>query len=68
MITNIPVDEELIEKARQAGRHGTCAEAMHRALEEYINHRRRERIIELAGTVEYDDDYDYKAARQTDNP
>lgn len=68
MITNIPIDEELIEKARQAGGHGTREEAMRRALEEYINHRRRERILELAGTIEYDDAYDYKAARRKDNP
>lgn len=68
MITNIPIDEELVEEARRAGRHGSREEAIRRALEEYVNHHRRQRIINLFGTVEYEDEYDYKSARRKDQP
>lgn len=63
MSTELIADDELVEQARQAGHHATAEEAVRSALEEYVARRRRQRIIELFGTVEYEDDYDYKALR-----
>lgn len=68
MITNTPIDENLVEEARLVGRHGTREEAIRRALEEYVRQHRRQRIISLFGTIEYEDDYDYKSARRKDQP
>ena len=34
------------------------------ALQEFIQRRQIEDIIELFGTIEFDDDYDYKAMRK----
>ena len=62
------VDDQLVELARQAGQHATAEEAVRSALEEYVSRRRRQRIIDLFGTVEYEDDYDYKALRHEDRP
>ena len=64
MITNLSIDEQLVEQARRAGRHATREEAIRRALEEYVSHHRREQIINLFGIVEYEDDY--KSARRKD--
>ena len=36
------------------------------ALEEYVRHRRAMALVAMFGTVEWDDDYDYKAARRHD--
>ena len=57
---NVPllIDDKLVEEARQSGHHATPEEAVRQALEEYIRRHKRLRIVELFGTVEYDDDYD----------
>jgi hypothetical protein len=68
MSTNLTIDDHLLEEARQVGRHATQEDAVRCALEEYVSRRRRQRIIDLFGTVEYEDDYDYKAARRRDGP
>jgi hypothetical protein len=68
MSTNLTIDDHLLEEARQAGRHATQEDAVRCALEEYVSRRRRQRIIDLFGTVEYEDDYDYKVARRRDRP
>jgi len=34
------------------------------ALEEYVRRRKQLRIFELEGQIDYDPDYDYKAARR----
>jgi len=36
------------------------------ALEEYVNRRKQLEILKLAGTIDYDPDYDYKKIRQLD--
>jgi len=66
MPARISISEQLVEEARQAGRHATNEEAVHHALEEYVARRRRQRIIKLFGTVNYLDEYDYKAERRRD--
>jgi len=64
MSAELVADDDLVEQARRAGNHATAEEAVRSALEEYVA-RRRQRIIELFGTVEYDDDYDYKTLRRS---
>jgi hypothetical protein len=63
---NLRLDESLVEAARNAGSHATGTEAVRCALEEYIARRRRRRIIELFGTVEYEESYDHKEERRRD--
>lgn len=64
MPTNLAVDDRLIEEARRTGRHKTKKAAVTAALEEYIKHRKRLRLLQLAGTIDYDPRYDYKAERR----
>lgn len=64
MPTNLAIDDRLIEEARRTGRHKTKKEAVTAALEEYIKHRKRLRLLELFGTIDYDPKYDYKAERR----
>jgi Arc/MetJ family transcription regulator len=64
MATNLAIDDKLIEEARKIGAHKTKKEAVTKALEEYIQHRRRLRILADFGTVDFDPAYDYKAARR----
>lgn len=63
MPTNLAIDDRLVEEARQVGNHRTKKEAVTAALEEYVRRHRQQAIVELFGTIDYDPDYDYKAAR-----
>lgn len=66
MPTNLAIDDRLIEEARQVGHHGTKKEAVTAALDEYIRRRKQMKILDLFGTIDYQEDYDYKANRDRD--
>ena len=60
--TPIP-DPELVEEARRVAGAASEAEVITEALREYIERRKQRAIIDLFGTVAFDDTYDYKAER-----
>ncbi len=64
MPTNLALDDRLIERARRIGGHRTKKDAVTAALEEYVQRRRQQRVLQLVGTIDYDPDYDYKALRR----
>jgi Arc/MetJ family transcription regulator len=64
MSTNLAIDDKLIDQALRVGKHKTKKAAVTAALEEYVRRHEQERIIELFGTIDYHDDYDYKALRR----
>ena len=63
MTIALELDEKLLEEARRSGGHSTADAAVSQALAEYVRRHKRQSIVELFGTIEYDDDFDYKAAR-----
>ena len=64
MPTNLALNDKLIEEARRVGKHKSKKAAVTAALEEYIKHRKRLRLLDMAGTVDFDPRYDYKAERR----
>ena len=64
MATNLAIDDALIDEAKRIGGHPTKKAAVTAALEEYIRRRKQTSILRLAGKIEYDPDYDYKAERR----
>lgn len=64
MATNLAIDDKLITEAQAIAGTKTKKEAVTLALEEFIQRRKQIRITGLFGTIEYDPDYDYKAARR----
>lgn len=66
MPTNLAIDDRLIEEARRVGHHGTKKEAVTAALDEYIRRRKQIQILDLFGTIDYPEAYDYKANRRRD--
>ncbi|MGO1592382.1 MAG: type II toxin-antitoxin system VapB family antitoxin [Ancrocorticia sp.] len=71
MATNLAIDPALLEAAYEVGGMRTKKETVTIALEEFIAKRNRGKIVELFGTIDWDDSFDYKAARkqrELDNP
>lgn len=64
MATNIELDEQLVEKAMRLGALRTKKETVNLALEEFVRRREQLKVMELFGTVDYDDSFDYKAQRK----
>ena len=64
MATNLALDDKLIEEARRMGGHKTKKDAVNSALDEYVKRRKRLKILELFGTIDFDPSYDYKAERR----
>ena len=63
MATNLAIDGALIDEAKEIGRHRTKKGAVTEALQEYIQRRKQLKVLKIFNTIEYDDDYDYKAQR-----
>ena len=64
MPTNLAIDDRLITEAKKLGRHRTKKDAVNAALDEYVRRRKQLKIVNLFGTIDYDEDYDYKAERR----
>ena len=63
MATNLSIDPELIERARQLSGERTKKAAVTKALQEFIARREQKNLLELFGKLEWDADYDYKSER-----
>ncbi len=63
MATNLALDDKLIIQAQKIGHHRTKKETVMTALREYIAHKKQLRILNLFGSIDFDEGYDYKKAR-----
>lgn len=63
MPTNLAIDDRLITEAQKLGRHRTKKDAVTAALDEYIQRRKQQDILPLFGTIDYENNYDYKKER-----
>ncbi|MCK5801599.1 MAG: type II toxin-antitoxin system VapB family antitoxin [Lentisphaeria bacterium] len=64
MATNLAIDIELLEEAREVGHLRTKKETVNLALKEFVNRRKQLGIIELFGSMDPDSSYDYKESRR----
>ena len=63
MATNPSLDPELLEKALEVSGEKTKKAAVTKALKEFISRREQRRILELFGSLEWDEEYNYKKER-----
>ena len=63
MATNLAIDPELLNKALEVGGEKTKKATVNRALREFIARREQERLLDLFGKFDWDDEYDYKRER-----
>ena len=64
MSADLANDENLIKEAQRIGQHKTKKEAVRAALREYISLKRRQALLDMAGTISFDPTYDYKVERK----
>lgn len=64
MATNLALDDALVDKAKRLGHHSTKRDAVNHALTEYVARLKQKRVLDLFGTLEWDDAYDYKKERR----
>ena len=64
MATNLAIDTELLELAKEVGEMKTKRDTVNQALREFVAKRKQLEIIDLFGTLDPDPDYDYKQSRK----
>lgn len=65
MRTNIDIDDELLAQAFSASHLRTKKELIHEALKAFIRLKKRKDLKELAGFIQFREDYDHKKSRET---
>lgn len=63
MATNLAIDPVLLNKALEVGGEKTKKATVNKALREFIARREQARVLDLFGTLDWDDQYDYKRER-----
>lgn len=64
MRTNIVIDEKLLRAAFSVSEARTKKDLIHEALRVLVSVRKRKDLTELAGKIDFTDDYDHKALRK----
>ncbi|MCD8489915.1 type II toxin-antitoxin system VapB family antitoxin [Oscillatoria amoena NRMC-F 0135] len=59
MINNVQIDEKLIEEALVLSDRPTIDLLLEDALREYIQRRQQLKILDLFGTIDYEESYNY---------
>ena len=63
MTTNLSIDPELLDKALEIGGEKTKKATVTKALREFTARREQKKLMDLYGTLEWNDDFDYKHER-----
>lgn len=63
MATNLAIDPELLEHALRVSGERTKKATVTLALQEFIARREQVAILDLFGTLDWDEGFDYKAER-----
>lgn len=63
MPNNFTINPELLQEAIDLETNTPIEMLVEIALRDYIDQYKRLKVIELFGTMDYDDDYDYKEQR-----
>ena len=64
MRTNVVLDDVIIAKAQKLAQAKTKRETIDTALREYVANHSRKDLRDLAGSIDFWEDYDYKALRE----
>jgi len=63
MATNLAIDTDLLDEALSISGLNTKKDTVNQALTEFVQRRKQREIVELFGSLPFDEDYNYKKAR-----
>ncbi len=63
MATNLAIDPDLLDRAVEVSGERTKEAVVTKAPQEFIARREQKKVIELMGTLEWDDSFNYKVER-----
>ena len=63
MATNLALDPDLLERVLRVSGERTKKAAVTKALQEFLARREQRRVLDLLGTLDWDESFDYKAER-----
>ena len=63
MVTNLKIEDSLLDEALKLSGFRTKKEAVTLALQEFVARRRQLQFLKLEGKIDVDANYDYKAQR-----
>ncbi|MGO3152679.1 MAG: type II toxin-antitoxin system VapB family antitoxin [Galactobacter sp.] len=63
MATNLALDPDLLDHALRVSGQPSKKAAVTQALQEFIARHEQQKILDLFGTLEWDENYDYKSER-----
>jgi Arc/MetJ family transcription regulator len=63
MATNLAINDQLLTNALEIGGFRTKKDTVNAALEEFIQRRKVQEVINLFGKIEFDENYDHKKMR-----
>lgn len=61
----LSIDESLLNEALELTNLTTQEELIKLALQEFVQSRRKKNLLDLAGQIQFTEDFDYKALRAT---
>jgi Arc/MetJ family transcription regulator len=64
MATNLHLDEKLLAEAVKLGGKTTKRDTVNEALQEYVARRKQKKVVGLFGSLDFDENYDYKQSRK----
>ncbi len=64
MRTNVVIDDDLLNEALQLSDAKTKKDVIAVALHEFVATRKRRNLLDIAGKIEFLDNYDYKCMRE----
>jgi Arc/MetJ family transcription regulator len=67
MQITLNLDESLLAEALQLTKFTTQEELMNLALQELVRSRRKKNLLDLARQIQFTEDFDHKAMRETHN-
>jgi hypothetical protein len=62
--TSLNINDALLQEALALDDQTTVDALVETALREYVQRRKRLKVLDFFGTIDYDSDYDYKQQRQ----
>lgn len=65
MQITLNLDDSLLSEAFQLTNLASQEELINLALQELVRSRRKKNILDLAGQIQFTEDFDYKALRET---